>query len=71
MHCTPCGGPTQPCISIIGMAGAGKSTVGQALAQRLGSGLQLGVGERFVVILQREDLVRDGTDLFQLLIGNR
>lgn len=36
MHCAACGveGP-QPCISIIGMAGAGKSTVGQALARLL------------------------------------
>ncbi|WP_300733191.1 homoserine kinase [uncultured Desulfovibrio sp.] len=35
MHCAPCGGAPEPCISIIGMAGAGKSTVGQALAQSL------------------------------------
>lgn len=37
MHCATCGGAApQPCISIIGMAGAGKSTVGLALAHELG-----------------------------------
>ena len=37
MHCASRGGSApQPCISIIGMAGAGKSTVGQSLAQLLG-----------------------------------
>lgn len=35
MHCASRGHVPQPCISIIGMAGAGKSTVGQALAQLL------------------------------------
>ena len=35
MH-TAASGNRAPCISIIGMAGAGKSTVGQALAQLLG-----------------------------------
>ena len=35
LHASPDEIP-RPCISIIGMAGAGKSTVGQALAQTLG-----------------------------------
>ena len=43
--------------------------VGQPLFQCRGDRLQLCIRKRLVVILQREHLVRDGTDLFQLLIG--
>ena len=41
----------------------------QALLELGGLGLQLGVGEGFVLLLQRLDLVGNGVDLFQLMIA--
>ena len=40
-----------------------------ALLELGGLGLQLGVGEGFVLLLQRLDLVGNGVDLFQLVIA--
>lgn len=63
----------------VGCLTAGGERIGQKVVQRLAGGqtclqsrgdrLQFGVGERLVLVLQCENLVRNGTDLFEFLIG--
>ena len=41
----------------------------KTLLELSGLGLELGIGERFILLLQRFDLVGDGVDLFKLVVA--
>ena len=47
----------------------GGLTVMKTLLELSGLGLELGIGERFILLLQRFDLVGDGVDLFKLVVA--